>query len=96
MNDVNEDRREGSGRRENDSENIESGMIAVMQEHIDELEARLEEARARIEELEEAPEAVPVGDEALRGLASTYRTAVRNGHPDAPKHLEALLSALGA
>tara|TARA_R110000824_G_scaffold378310_1_gene569837 strand:- start:2689 stop:2952 length:264 start_codon:yes stop_codon:yes gene_type:complete len=42
------------------------------------------------------PEAAPAGDDALRALAGTYRTARRNGHPDAAKHLEALLAALGA
>lgn len=31
----------------------------------------------------------------LRGLASTVRQCQRNGHPDASKHLEALLTKLG-
>ena len=32
----------------------------------------------------------------LRGLASTVRQCQRNGHPDLGKHLEALLTKLGA
>ena len=31
----------------------------------------------------------------LKSLAATYVTARRNGHPDAPKHLDALLEDLG-
>ncbi len=32
----------------------------------------------------------------LRSLAGTIRQCQRNGHPDASKHLEALLTKLGA
>ncbi len=32
----------------------------------------------------------------LRGLASTVRQCQRNGHPDLSKHLDALLTKLGA
>tara|TARA_R110002126_G_C10490983_1_gene504774 strand:+ start:23435 stop:23701 length:267 start_codon:yes stop_codon:yes gene_type:complete len=46
-------------------------------------------------ELAAVPEVAPAGDDALRGLASTYAAARRNGHPDAPKHLATLLTALG-
>jgi len=38
-----------------------------------------------------APEPVDV-----QALAATVRTALKNGHPDATKHLDALLTALGA
>jgi hypothetical protein len=38
-----------------------------------------------------APEPVDV-----KALAATVRTALKNGHPDATKHLDALLTELGA
>lgn len=38
----------------------------------------------------------PAGDDELRALAATIRTAQRTGHPDAPKHMETLLRKLGA
>tara|TARA_R110000824_G_scaffold103164_3_gene245191 strand:+ start:746 stop:1009 length:264 start_codon:yes stop_codon:yes gene_type:complete len=47
-------------------------------------------------ELAAVPEVAPAGDDALRGLASTYVAALRNGHPDATKHLATLLTALGS
>ena len=73
-------------------------MIAELQDEVDTLQAR-------VAELEDAPvppngvpvEAVaPAGDAELRALAVTVRTAQRSGHPDATKHLDALLKALGA
>lgn len=77
-----------------------AGMVAALQDEVDSLQSQLAEAKARVVELENAPApdpvVVPSGDATLRALATTYRTALRNGHPDAPKHLEALLAALGA
>jgi len=43
-----------------------------------------------------AEAAAPAGDAELRALAVTVRTAQRSGHPDAGKHLDTLLTALGA
>lgn len=88
-----------------------AAMLQVLQDEVDSLKAQLAEARAKAEELEANPTvrevvveklvpspapAAPLGDDDLRGLAATYRAAVRNGHPDASKHLETLLTALGA
>ena len=74
-------------------------MVNLLQDEVDGLRAQLETARGELAELRNAPpafQAAPAGDAELQALAATYRTAVRNGHPDAPKHLEALLAALGA
>jgi len=49
----------------------------------------------RIEELEGVKMA-PAGNAELQAQAATFCTAQRNGHPDAPKHLEKLLGMLGA
>ena len=38
----------------------------------------------------------PAGNAELQAQAATFCTAQRNGHPDAPKHLEKLLGMLGA
>tara|TARA_S200002703_G_C3701314_1_gene215383 strand:+ start:78 stop:359 length:282 start_codon:yes stop_codon:yes gene_type:complete len=85
-------------RREDDQ--AMAARVADLQEELDQTVMELGEARDRIAELEtqltSAPTAAPAGDDALRGLANTYRTAVRNGHPDAVKHLEALLAMIGA
>jgi len=63
----------------------------------DSLVAKLQaEVKALKASLAAVPEAAPAGDADLRALATTYRAALRNGHPDAPKHLEALLAQLGA
>lgn len=77
--------------------NDASDLVNGLQDRVDELEADLAEALGRVAELQaELDSAPPVGDPAIRSLAVTYRTAVRNGHPDASKHLEALLRLLGA
>lgn len=79
-----------------------AGMLNSLSDEVDGLQAALAESQARVTELEAERDAAPplaaapAGDDELRGLATTYRAAVRNGHPDAPKHLETLLSALGA
>jgi len=65
-----------------------TGQLGGAQDRIDELEAQLDAAPT------EAP--APAGDADLRALASTVRTAQRNGHPDAAIHMDALLRALGA
>ena len=68
-----------------------AGMITALQAEVDEREVKLTTAQSQIQEV-----ATPVGDSELRALASTVRNAQRNGHPDADKHLDALLTALGA
>lgn len=60
------------------------------------LEAEVAALKAKLTASETTEAPAPAGDDALRGLATTYRSALRNGHPDAPKHLETLLAALGA
>lgn len=78
-------------------EDVAAGMLSELQDRVDELEVALAQSQARVTELEAQPAtAAPAGDADLRALATTYRTALRNGHPDAPKHLEALLTSLGA
>lgn len=77
-------------------------MIAELQDQVDALSAQLDDAHDDIAALEAqiaagaAQPAAPAGNAEVQGLARTYRTAVRNGHPDAPKHLETLLNLLSA
>ena len=82
---------------------LTQALVSEQQDEIDRLGLALESASDRVRELEaEARESVtevaaaPAGDEELRALAATARQAQRNGHPDAGKHVDALLSALGA
>ena len=72
--------------------------MSELQEEVDRLETALATAEGRIFELEASPAeaAAPAGDAELQALAVTIRTAQRNGHPDAAKHLETLLRGLGA
>lgn len=86
-----------------ENENNELGEVAAdviteLQNEVDSLSAALEAGAGRIRELEAAPKetAAPAGDAELRALAVTVRTAQRSGHPDATKHLDILLKALGA
>lgn len=96
----------------NDETRNDDDLVLGLQEEVERLEDELEVRDDRIEELEtevqdlrddlaaatavvdEAP--APTGDEQLQGLASTVKTALRTGHPDAQKHLDNLLNALGA
>jgi hypothetical protein len=84
-------------------EEVASALMAEQQDQIDCLGQALEVASDRVRELEaEARESTaavataPAGDAELRSLAATARQAQRNGHPDAGKHVDALLNALGA
>lgn len=76
--------------------------IATLQGEVDNLTAALVESEERVGALEAERDATPlsvvtpVGDADLRALAATVRTAQRSGHPDAGKHLDTLLTALGA
>lgn len=84
-------------------------MLNSLQDQVDQLNAELDERDKEIEVLEAEKdvladqvlelsqrEVAPAGDDELRALAATYRQALRNGHPDAPKHLDDLLGKLGA
>jgi len=74
-----------------------AAMVSTMQDEIDGLQDALGEANARVAYLEAAtPTVAVVGDADLQALAATVRTAQRAGHPDAQKHLDTLLTALGA
>lgn len=61
---------------------------------------RRQEPRRVEDKAAEQARSLPVDESALlaelRGLASTVRAAMRNGHPDATKHLNTLLTRLGA
>lgn len=77
-----------------------SDLINGLQDRIDELEAKAEELTQREAELRVALEqarssGATTTDSELQALARTVRTARRNGHPDANKHLEKLLDLLG-
>jgi len=92
MNNEKEDRRNGDSRRREDKD--ASAAIQELRDKLLESHQTIRELKDRLQTAESVAPAA--GDDDLRGLAHTYRTAVRNGHPDAPKHLEALLAALGA
>jgi len=79
-----------------DNRRNEDNRRAVDQERANIVAGLQAEVAALKAKLATVPEVAPAGDDALRGLATTYRTALRNGHPDAAKHLEAILAALGA
>jgi hypothetical protein len=70
-----------------------AGLVAELQDSVDSLEAELESANAKIAGLGSV---APAGNAELRALAGTIRQAMTRGHPDAPKHVETLLKALGA
>lgn len=69
----------------------DSAMNRRLAEHQQEVR-KLEEARATKET--KGPQEVSLVE--LRALAATVRQCQRNGHPDLSKHLEALLTKLGA
>lgn len=71
-----------------------TGEVGAVREQLETSQAQLSDAETEVEELRERVQ--PVGDTTLRSLAATIRAAQRNGHPDAPKHLENLLRQLGA
>ncbi|MEE8113316.1 MAG: hypothetical protein V3T23_03070 [Nitrososphaerales archaeon] len=96
MNDQRDEKREET-RRTNNQETAAS--LAFLQEQVESLETQLGASTDQVAELQTqlaSPAETPAGDDELRGLAATYRVAVRNGHPDAAKHLESILRALGA
>lgn len=72
------------------------GLVAELQDSVDSLEVELEAANAKVALLEASDVVAPAGDTELRALAGTIRAAQRSGHPDAAKHVDALLKALGA
>ena len=75
-------------------------MVGDLQDEVDSLQARVVELESTeadaAEDAAPAVAAAPAGDDELRALAATVRTAQRNGHPDAATHLDTLLNALGA
>ncbi len=76
------------------SDDVAAVMMSELQDTIDTLQAELAATKNKVTTLELA--ATATDNEVLRALAVTIRTAQRNGHPDAAKHLETLLKALGA
>ncbi len=81
---------------ENLAADVAINMVNTLQDEVDRLQTALAVSEARVVELESAPVVLPAGDDELRALAATVRTAQRNGHPDATTHLNTLLNALGA
>ena len=83
---------------ENLVDDVAVDMVNALQDEVDRLQAALAVSEGRVVELASAPAvaAAPAGDDELRALAATVRTAQRNGHPDAATHLNTLLNALGA
>jgi predicted S18 family serine protease len=85
---------------------MREALIAELQQEVEQLQeesdAQVEAlmvANGRIAELETSPltkVVIPAGDDELRALAATIRTALRNGHPDAMAHVDTLLGKLGA
>ena len=71
-------------------------LILELQEEIDQLQSEADSRDDAAIIAAQADPVAPAGDAALRALAVTVRTAQRSGHPDAGKHLDALLTALGA
>jgi hypothetical protein len=72
-----------------------------LQDEVEALGTALADKMELVRQLENAAlagtvERAPAGDAELRALAVTVRTAQRAGHPDASKHLDALLTLLGA
>ncbi|MHA2063507.1 MAG: hypothetical protein ACXABY_03905 [Candidatus Thorarchaeota archaeon] len=73
---------------------VRESLIVQLKTSAGALQSALDQAATQIVELQAS--ATPAGDAELRALAATVRTAQRNGHPDAAKHLDALLRTLGA
>lgn len=99
MNDENNDQVEPV----NDELAIALSLNAELQDEVDALGTALAGQMELVRQLENdalagtVEQAVtPAGDAELRALAVTVRTAQRAGHPDAGKHMDALLTALGA
>lgn len=107
MNDRNKDRREELRRESDQAAAVAANEVRELRVMVDVLKNDLEAARETIAELErvndnlvdqldEVPAPAAAGDDQLRALAATIRNAQRNGHPDAAKHVDALLRLLGA
>lgn len=92
------DENERSEPRADDTAEMREALITELQEEIEQLQEEIDNNDdAIIAAAQAIPEtAAPAGDAELRALAVTVRTAQRSGHPDAAKHLDALLTALGA
>ncbi len=97
MNNENEEDRRVESRREDDLTTSEaaSDMVNALQDEVDALRVELDQTRAALASVQHPPAAV-AGDADLRALASTVRQCQRSGHPDAAKHVDALLKALSA
>lgn len=75
---------------------------AELSEEVAALGDALAEKMQRVRDLEAERDSAPplavapAGDEELQALAVTIRNAQRAGHPDVSKHMDALLTLLGA
>lgn len=99
MNDENNDQVEPI----NNELTIALSLNAELQDEVDALGTALADKMELVSQLETEALAgtvelavAPAGDAELRALAVTVRTAQRAGHPDVGKHMDALLTALGA
>jgi phage protein D len=99
------DENENNGPVEGETAEMREALIVELQEELEQIQEEFEAEQeahmatsAALNGLLATPAeaAAPAGDAELRALAVTVRTAQRSGHPDAGKHLDALLTALGA
>jgi len=90
MNDPYKQKRLEAEQREYDAKNPNR------EERRDNDERRTDTRRMDDKAMEEVKKLPTTDLSELRALATTIRNCQRNGHPDAGKHIEALLTKLGA
>ncbi len=82
----------------NETTETREAFIAELQDEVEQLQDELSKTQEALAGAMDAARvtAAPAGDADLRALATTVRTCLNNGHPDVAKHVNTLLSALGA